>query len=322
MTQPRRSLAVVATAALLAAVMSACGSGTDRPSGTSTPAPTTSAAVPTPTPTPAPSATPAPGAAAITKLLVVVVENHSLDSMRAQMPYTFGLAEKYGYATSYRALTHPSLPNYLAIAGGDTFGITDDRSPAAHVLHGPSVFGQALARHLTAKAYAEDMETPCGPYDHGRYAVRHNPWAYFVDERSACEQYDVPMSELAADVRDGRLPNAGMVTPDLCADAHDCPLATADDWMHTVVGGIMAGPDFTSGRLLIVITADEDHKDQGNLVLTTVLNPQLHHVVVDRPLTHYSLSRLYSEVLGTAPLREARSAASMAKAFGLTLGPH
>jgi len=309
-TEVRRRGVAVATAMLLAVIPSACGAGADRPTVTPTPllAPSTSPTTRASTPAP------------ITKLLVVLVENHSLESMTSQMPYTFGLSQKYGYATNYRAITHPSLPDYLAISGGDTFGVTDDRSPAAHVLHGSSVFGQALALHRTAKAYAEDMAANCAPYDADRYAVRHNPWTYYVDERAACSRYDVPMSALAEDVRAGNLPDAGMVTPDLCADAHDCPLATADDWMRTVVGGVLSGPDFRSGRLLVVITADEDHKDQGNLILTTLVNPQLRHVVVDSPLNHYSLSRLYSEVLGAPPLRQAGPAPSMATAFGLSVG--
>ncbi len=46
------------------------------------------------------------------------MENHSIGQMRAGMPYTASLAERYGYATDYRAVRHPSLPNYLAVAGG------------------------------------------------------------------------------------------------------------------------------------------------------------------------------------------------------------
>ena len=38
------------------------------------------------------------------------------------MPYLAGLAGEFGRTTAYRAVTHPSLPNYLAVAGGSTFG--------------------------------------------------------------------------------------------------------------------------------------------------------------------------------------------------------
>jgi hypothetical protein len=91
-------------------------------------------------------------------------------------------------------VTHPSLPNYLAIAGGSTFGVRDDKSPAAHPLAGQSVFGQVLAAGGTAKTYAEAMPSNCATSAEGRYAVKHNPWPYFADagERAACRRYDVP----------------------------------------------------------------------------------------------------------------------------------
>jgi acid phosphatase len=328
----RSVLGTLAGAALLLAAAACGGQGTPAaaPSASSSaPSPTVtpSSSAPSPSrPTPSPS-TPAAGASVavpgggepISKVLVLVVENHSLDAMRRDMPWTFGLAQRYGYATGYRAVTHPSLPNYLAIAGGDTFGIADDHDPAVHAIHGPSVFGQALARHRTAKVYAEGMPSPCFTTSSGRYAVRHNPWTYFVDERAACQRYDVPIGALAGDVRSGSLPNVGMVIPDVCSDAHDCPLAEADRWMQQTVGEIMAGPDFASGRLLVVITADEDGHDQDNLVLTTLVTPQIGHSVVRSDLSHYSLSGLLSQVAGASALRRAQSAPPLASAFGLAI---
>ena len=324
----RSILGTLAGAALLLSAAACGGQGTPAaaPSASSSaPAPTVTPSTSSPgTPTAAPS-TPAASVAVpgggepISKVLVVVLENHSLDAMQRGMPWTFGLAKRYGYTTGYHAVTHPSLPNYLAIAGGDTFGITDDHDPAVHAIHGASVFGQALARHRTAKVYAEGMPSPCFTTSSGRYAVRHNPWTYFVDERAACQRYDVPISALAGDVKGGTLPNVGMVIPDLCSDAHDCPLAEADHWMQQTVSDIMAGPDFASGRLLVVITADEDGHDQGNLVLTTLVTPQVGHSEVPSDLSHYSLSGLLSQVAGAPPLRRAQSAPPLASAFGLAI---
>jgi acid phosphatase len=110
-----------------------------------------------------------------------------------------------------------------------------------------------------------------------------------------------------------------MVVPNICHDAHDCPLATADAWMRQQVGLAMSGPDFRSGRLAIVVTADEDDGSEGNVVLTIVVHPSVRGVVTSSPMSHLSASRLYSEVLGLPPLREAASAPSMARAFGLAL---
>lgn len=251
-------------------------------------------------------------------------ENHSLTQMQTGMPYLFELAKQYGYATDYHAATHPSLPNYLAIAGGSTFGVSDDAGPSAHPITGASVFGQALAAGGTARLYAESLPTPCDTHSSGAYAVKHAPWAYFVNERATCATGMVSAGNptsgaLAADVKAGNLPTAGMLVPDLDDDAHDGTLAEADGWLKRWLPSILAGPDFTAGRLAVVVTADEDDSSAGNQVLTVVIAQGVSHRVVGTPLTHFSLTRLYDDVVGAAPLREAATAPSLSQAFGLHL---
>lgn len=261
------------------------------------------------------------------KLLVVVLENHAERNALASMPALAGMARAYGYTTDYRAARHPSLPNYLAIAGGSTFGVTDDAGPSAHSITGPSVFDAALARGRTAKTYAESMPAACSPTTTNVYAGRHNPWVYFSDpaSRANCRRLDVPAGTSSAgalhdDVLAGALPTVGMLVPNICNDAHSCPLATADAWLSDWLRVVQAGPDWRSGRLAVVVTFDEDDGSQANAVLTTVLAPATSHLRVDAPLTHYSLARLAAEVAGAAPLHAAGTAPSMAAAFGLRTG--
>lgn len=300
------------------ALVAACSSG---------PAASRSAGAPA-TPTPAPLLTPvlpgsptgAPVLAAPSKALVVVEENHTDQQALAQMPYLAGLAAQYGRASDYHGVAHPSLPNYLAMAGGSTFGVHDDASPSAHPLAGASVFGQALAAGRTAKTYADAMTSPCQTSSSGTYAVKHNPWAYFTDERAACAQGDVPLAgALRADAAAGRLPDVGLVVPDLCHDGHDCPLATADQWLSDQLGPVLAGPDFRTGRLAVVVTFDED--DSGgtaNRVLTVVLHRSLRQRVATASLSHLSLSRWLSDLNEAPPLRSAGSATSLWAAFAGT----
>jgi acid phosphatase len=257
--------------------------------------------------------------AKVMKLLVFVVENHSLDQMREAMPYTAALGKEFAVATNYQAVTHPSLPNYLAMTGGSTFGVTDDDPPSSHTTDQQSVFGQALSVGKTAKVYAEGMPGNCATENSGQYVVKHNPWAYYLSERSSCVQFDVPVTELSDDAAKGRLPNAGMVIPDLCNDAHNCDLSVADHWLRTHIEVVMSGPDWRAGHLAIVVTADEDDHHENNLVLTAVAHPSIHGAVFTALLTHYSLARLYSEILAAKPLGEAAAAPSMATAFGLDL---
>jgi phosphatidylinositol-3-phosphatase len=286
----------------------ATGSGTSR-SATDSPAPDAQRG----------SAQLAAGSA-VTKLLVFVEENHSLDEMKTGMPYTFSLAQKYGYATAYDAIRHPSLPNYLAIAGGSTYGVTDDKGPSAHPISGASVFGQALALGRTAKVYADGMTTACQRSNSGTYAVRHNPWAYYTDaaEKRGCASFDVPVAALATDVTNGNLPNIGMVIPDLCHDAHNCSLGTADTWFKGRMQKILAGPDWASGHLAVVLTADEaDSSSAANRVLTVVVHPSQSGRVVSTALTHYSLTRLIEDVAGAPHLNNAATTPDMRSAFQL-----
>jgi acid phosphatase len=168
------------------------------------------------------------------------------------------------------------------------------------------------------------MPEPCTLEPAGRYAVKHNPWAYFSSStsRDNCLRFDVPAGEpgngaLRGDVDAGALPTVGLLVPDLCNDGHDCPLSTADDWLHQWLPVIMDGPDYRAGDLAVVVTFDEDDHTADNLVLTTVVAPTVSQVVADAPLTHYSLSRYLTELGGVSPLGEAASAASLRTAFGL-----
>lgn len=252
-----------------------------------------------------------------TKLLVIVEENHSAAEMRSGMPYLWSLAQQYGYASNYAAISHPSLPNYLAIAGGSTFGITDDYGPSTHPLNATSVFDQAVSAGKTAKVYAESMPSACDLTSASPYAVRHNPWTYFVPGRTSCAQYNLPDTSFLSDAKNNRLPDAGMLVPNLCNDAHSCSLASADSWLKARLPTVLASSDFTSGHLAVVVTADEDDKSSGNQVLTVVLDANLSGKVVTTSLNHYSLSRFYSDTIGATPLANARSAADMRAAFGL-----
>ncbi|MDQ3155349.1 MAG: alkaline phosphatase family protein [Actinomycetota bacterium] len=323
-----RSRAWLGGLVVLGVLMTGCSSGQKAEEATPhtlTPFPQPSQS-PTPEPTePTTSDVPKVEAKAaddtVTKVLVFIEENHSLEQMKSGMPYAFSLAQQFGYATNFVAARHPSLPNYIAIAGGSTYGIDSNDAPSSNrPVRGASVFGQAIKAGKTAKIYADGMPNNCRTSNGGdRYAVRHNPWVYFSAERALCEQFDVPASQLAGDIAAGNLPNVGMVIPNNCNNAHDCSLGNADAWFRQWMPGIFDGPDWKSGHLAIILTADEDNKKSGNVVLTAVIHPSQKGKVVTTRLTHYSLSRLLSEVTGSPPLINGNTAPSMSEAFGLPM---
>jgi acid phosphatase len=261
----------------------------------------------------------------VDKILVIMEENHSTEEVfPAGMPYLWHLARRYGYASDYTAITHPSLPNYLAIFTGSAFNDPPDCSPGPGCSYpGPSVFGQALAVGKTARAYQESMPAPCDHSDSGNYAVRHNPWAYIPAEAAACRAGDVPAGTpsggaLVSDVRAGTMPNAGLLTPNLIHDAHDATLGQADAWLRQWIPVIMSGPDWRHQRLAIAVVFDEG--DNTNQVPFVLIAPGLSGTVIHQPLDHYTLTRLIDTLISAPPLRRAAGAPNLAQQLGLKAG--
>jgi Phosphoesterase family len=328
----RRGLGPACAAVVVALGLAACTGSPDAPStattvgsdrsvtGAGTASATASATVSATSATSVPTTTAVLARPRVDKVLVFVVENHSAGQMSAQMPYAAGLGRRYAVASAYTAVTHPSLPNYLAMVGGSTYGVRDDDGPARHRLNGASVFGLALAHGHTAGVYAEGMASHCQLAPAGRYAVKHNPWAYFPDERVPCRRFDQPLAALPAAITAGTLPSVGMVVPDLCHDAHDCSLGSADQWFAGWMHRVQAGPDWRGGRLLVVLTADEDDHHAGNRVLTVLAHPDLHQRRLPAALDHYALARLLAEAAGAPAPHRAAGAPSISQALGLRVG--
>jgi acid phosphatase len=102
-----------------------------------------------------------------------------------------------------------------------------------------------------------------------------------------------------------------MLIPDLCNDAHDCSLSTADGWLRSWLTAITDGQDFQTGKLLVVVTFDEDDHDAGNHILTVFLHPTLRSVTIEPRFDQYAVSGLVSRLVDAAPLRQAASATNL-----------
>jgi phosphatidylinositol-3-phosphatase len=250
-------------------------------------------------------------------------ENHNNSEVFPQgMPYLWHLARQYGYASAWHAITHPSLPNYLAIFAGSSFNDPQDCDPGSGCTYpGPSVFGQALALGETARAYEESMPQPCDTNSSGNYDVNHNPWAYIPSEAASCRAGDVPAGTpgggaLVSDVRSGKLPTVGLLTPNLIHDGHDGSLAQADAWLRSWMPVLQSGPDWTHGRLAIVVVFDEG--DTNQLVPFVLIAPGVSGTVMSQPASHYALTRLIDTIIGAHPLRHAAGQPAIAGHFRLT----
>jgi hypothetical protein len=259
----------------------------------------------------------------IDHVIWIWMENESYVSIigSPDAKYETSLAKACGLANNYQAITHPSLPNYLAATGGSTFGVTDDGEPASHPLNAPSIFSEVAASHDSWRGYAESMPTNCDRVTTGVYAARHNPAVYYVPLRPMCAQDDIPMGSLATGAfavaaRTGHLPNFAFVTPNICDDAHSCPVAHGDAWLSEFMPIIFASPQYRAGSVAVFLTFDEGNVD--NRVPTIVASASLLPGTVSTVLfSHYSLLHTAEQLLGLPLLGNAAKAPSMVAAFHL-----
>jgi phosphatidylinositol-3-phosphatase len=259
--------------------------------------------------------------AAITHVIWIWLENHSTgEVIGSHAPAIAALAHDCGLATDYRAVAHPSLPNYIAATSGSTQGIADDGSPSQHPLPVASIFSQAPS----SGSYEESMPSPCFLTNRYPYAPRHNPEVYYTRFRASCARNDVPLGSIASGpfvqaLRSGSLPAFSFVTPNLCDDMHDCTIPAGNAWLQAWIPAITSSATYRAGHTVVFVAWDEDDGSAGNRVPLVVVSPYTRPGTRSAaPFGHYSLLRTTEELLGIRPyLGRAASAPSMRSAFGL-----
>ena len=242
---------------------------------------------------------------------VIVMENEEYGNIIGSRatPFINGLARRYALASQMYAITHPSLPNYLALTGGSTFGIDSDCTGCS--VHATGLANQLDAAHLSWRAYMEDLPHACfGGGGAGDYAKKHNPFAYYTATR--CQNV-VSLKRLAADERARKLARFVWITPNLCHDMHDCDPATGDRFLARLVPPLLAG--LGRGGLLI-LTWDEGSSDDGccrlaagGHIATILAGPAARAGARLRtPTDHYSTLQTIEDLLGLPRLRGAACA--------------
>src|SRR5207247_8410096 len=189
--------------------------------------------------------TPPAAGATFGHVFIVTEENTDYSSVigSSSMPYLNGLAQQYGLATQYYANTHPSIGNYFELSTGQIISNNDGFSTVQNV---PNVVRSLLAAGKTWKSYAESIPNAC--YlggDTGNYARKHNIFPLLSDVANdptgqGCN--NVPFTRFATDLANGTLPAFSNIVPNLCNDAHDCSLSTADSWLQTNLAPLIASP--------------------------------------------------------------------------------
>jgi YVTN family beta-propeller protein len=231
-----------------------------------------------------------------------------------QAPYMNSLLPRASLLGQFYAEEHPSDGNYLALAGGSTFGVPLD-DPAEenplYTIDARNIGDLVDAAHGTWKGYLQSAAGPCDDTVHGYYWDDDLPMMYFGDVREQpayCAAHMVPLASLATDLKKASTtPNFAWVSPDDCFDMESCGIRAGDDFLKAEFGLIMRSPAWTRQRSLAIVTFDEDDQDYqhpAQRVATIVLGSRgvRPGYVSPARYTHYSLLRTIEAALGLGTL--------------------
>jgi hypothetical protein len=216
------------------------------------------------------------------RVALVVLEDPRADYSQilgsTNMPYLNSIISKYGLATNYFAVTHPSINNYFMLTTGQI--IANNSLTYWGVLGNNYVIisDDNLVRELANigkswKAYAESLPSvgylgpsPSQFSSEIPYYRWHVPFTYFSDVvNNPVEASNiVPFTRLATDLKNGALPDFIYIAPNAFNDMHDCspsfPACTvadreqvADQWLSTNINPLLQDAGFQNNGLLIIV---------------------------------------------------------------------
>ncbi len=341
---------VAALAALLGLLLVACGSSSDSSQSTSRASGSRSSASPRPTSSSAASdASSLCGfrdspPATYQHVIWLIQENKSAKQIIGSKDYPYlnqTLIRQCGLATNYHSISHPSLPNYLALTSGTTTGKADRSNCQPKDCPQPqgNLFAQVERSGRQWRQYAQAAADNCDSGKTEAYEPEHAVPVYYTTIAARCKEWDVPLGSpdagaLRSDLDRGFLPAFAFISPD---GDHETGRA-GDQWLNDWISRISATADYRSGNTAIFVTwdegagddenngetcADSDHADtskyQSCWVPLVVISPSTKPGTSSSTyLTHYSLLASTEDLLGLTPrLGDAGAAPSLRTDFGL-----
>jgi len=256
-------------------------------------------------------------------VFVIMMENTGYSHLigNSNAPWINDAAARYGLATNYTGVSHPSQPNYIAATSGSTQGVVDDSDQTRNVAN---IVDQLESHGKTWKAYMQSYslcgsstQSACG---NQLYERKHNPFITYDDVRNnhARVANIVDFSQFATDLASNTVPDYSWISPDQCHDMHGrgappndpCSFANenqliqaGDAFLADTVGAIQSSSAWT-GNSVIFVTWDEsdfpfndvsgccDAVPGGGHVVTLVISHSDHDARTSNvAYNHYSMLR-------------------------------
>ncbi|NUP48385.1 MAG: hypothetical protein HOW97_13915 [Catenulispora sp.] len=286
---------------------------------------------------PAPALTaPASSVPGFDHVFLVYMENQDYSGIignTSQAPYINSLLSQGTSLSQAYATTHPSDPNYVALAAGGLYGLHDN-SVSTTTINAPHVGNSVDNAGKTWKAYADHANGACDYTSHGYYAPDDVPFTYFQNfksDKSAtgyCARHDQPLTQMATDLASASTtPNFVWFEPDDCDDMEACGVTAGDNWLKATLPTIFTSPAWTQQKSLLILTWDEgatkaygpSYPNRIPALLLGSQNTVKAGYTSSQRTDQYGLLRTVDKALGLAPLTDNDAyAATVNDAWGQT----
>jgi hypothetical protein len=257
-----------------------------------------------PAPTPPPAHVPA-----ISHVYEIMMENEwypEIVGNTAQAPYINSLIAQGSVLSNMFAVTHPSDPNYVAIAAGSTYGL--DANAWSTTTIAQSHLADLIENSGRSwKVYMESANGPCDQTLHGYYYPDDSPYLYFADVRNnatRCQSHIVPIANMTSDFSSSTTtPDYAWIAPDDCDDMEQCGITAGDAWLSNTIPIILNSPSWKAGNSIIIVTWDEDDRAHNQNVPCFIIGPGVKAgYVSNAPYTHYSVLKTIEAAFGLPAL--------------------
>src|SRR5881628_2954194 len=247
------------------------------------------------------------------QLVVVLMENKNLNEVYGPAPYMTQLADQYSFSQGWSSITNPSQPNYIAIMGASTFGVSGDGNHPN--LNHPTLVDLIETSGHTWNAIAEGSGSGCSINpDRGEDHFPFLSYTTITGNSARCANlHSGGPADVVAALNAGT--NFIWFTPNDGHNMHDNSVASGDSWLQSWGPGLLTA--MAGKHAALFLTYDEGYASPP-LVYSGFSGPTAKQAYKSTSsYTHYSLLKLIEDVWGGGSLGQGDvGAASPVEFFG------
>src|SRR5881296_3189477 len=232
------------------------------------------------------------------QLVVVLMENKNLNEVYGPAPYMTQLADQYSFSQGWSSITNPSQPNYIAIMGASTFGVSGDGNHP--ILNHPTLVDLIETSGHTWNAIAEGSGSGCSINpDRGEDHFPFLSYTTITGNSARCANlHSGGTTDVVAALNAGT--NFIWFTPTDNHNMHDNSVSSGDAWLQSWVPGLLSA--MAGKNAALMVTFDEGYANPPLVYMSFSGTATKLAYKSTASYSHYSLAKLLEDVWGGGSL--------------------